>query len=827
MRLLHIKGAREHNLKDIDLDIPLNRIVVITGPSGSGKTTLALDCIYAESRHRYLDSLGLSNSLEPDQMLERPRLDSIENIPPAIAVSYEGLIRPSPRSNASSITGIAQDIRLLFASCGRINCPKCGHIITVLSLDQIIAKVSGLPEGTKFIIVAPIEIKDSDIREKIKSLMASGFTRLRVNSQIISMEEALATKDLSSPGLVIDRLIVKSGIEKRLSESIRLALSQGERTVKILVLSGTETTELEYCETQQCPKCKLTFPQMSPSLFSPWTQLGMCNKCRGNGDKDCECEGTGLNRFARAVTLWGVNIGTIMQLTFEQLYCLLGSFLSETSDNKSDDNITLSDLDTHIEGLKLQQFPEPIKVAGVICSDIYKKLRPIISMGLGYIKLNQRHSELSAGELRRLHLSSAVGKSLTGVLYIIDEPSVGLHPSELSSITKQLVTLRDQGNSLIIIEHNIEIINKADYLIDMGPGAGKDGGEIIVAGSPEEIGDKQESPTSRYLGSKYKDIKIRTPKRPEDFLKIQGIHMPYGQQYNIYIPMNALTCISGVSGSGKSSLLKQIREKLTSITENSYGKSVSPICMDQTDLGKNPVSMPVTYIKAYDYLRKLFARIPEARQRGLTASSFSLSKKGGRCERCKGKGHLSIDLKYLPSIRLKCDVCQGKRFSKEVLSVKYHGLSIADCLDLSVSEAIDIFNRIPPIRDKLMILNSIGLGYLKLGQSASSLSTGESQRMRLARELTKSQGKSHIYLLDEPFRGLHIQDQEQILKLLDRLVQQGNSVIMADNSLLAIKNADWIIEIGPKAGPDGGKPIASGTISDIENNPESMIATYL
>jgi len=807
---LKIKGAKQHNLKNIDIDIPLDSIVVITGVSGSGKSSLAIDCIYNESKYRYLDALGLSHE-EAIYGIERPDVSSIENLPPAISLSYEGLLIKKTTQNAATILGVLPEIRLLFSSCGHVICPKCGYIIKSLSIDQILSETLKLPKQSKLILLAPIIYKE-DVKSTLQKLLKEGFSRIRLNDEIVLTEDALNKKDIAQNSkieIVIDRLILKEAIEKRLLDSLRLALLKGKGRIKVLQLTPNQKI-FDFCEDLICPNCNINFPKPYPEMLSPFSKIGKCPTCQGKSfyhlDKVCkDCNNTGLSLFARSIRIWNLNIAELLSFTFTELEILFESFLKN-------DSSKISKLTNPIfKRLNLSISPQPLEIAQHIVKEILKKISHVTKLGLGYIKLNQLQPTLSAGEVRKLALIATICKSLRGVLFILDEPALGLYPTEVERLLKQLVLLKEGGNSILLIEHSLELISNADFIIEMGPGAGEEGGYIVTTGGIDEIKKDKNSLTAPYLSQK--DIKpIRKTNDPNNFIQLDNLilHPINTNPLSLNLPIRRISCIFGISGSGKTLLLRAIKEKLKE-KESSFDFNI--VALEQSEILKTSLSMPVTYLKIYDHIRRLYARVPEARQIGLKPSHFSLNKKGGRCERCKGLGYLLIELKHLPSIKLRCDVCQGKRFSKEVLSIKYRGLSIDQCLDLSVTEAIKIFSRIPAIRDPLIILKQIGLGYLKLGQSISSLSSGEAQRLRFAKELLNK--KTSIYLLDEPFKGLHPIDQEKIISVLDRLIQAGNTIIMAENNLRAIINSDWIIKMGPGAGNLGGNILYEGVVKDI------------
>jgi excinuclease ABC subunit A len=809
---IDIFNVRQHNLKGFDLSIPLGKITVLTGPSGSGKSTLALDVLFAEGQYRYLESLGLAVKRIVD-LWDRPLVDAIKGLPPPIALEQKPFVR-NPRSSVGTLTGIADFMRLFFATCGRPYCPKCGTEIRALSVDQMADRILDLPEGTKLILMAPLTRRMDliPIDEILNHLKKDGFLRVRIDKKPFILDAPVTLeKKPRSLELVVDRLIVKPGILSRLADSLTLALSQGEGSVTIEILApkeGERPETLAFSEKMTCPECQESFPALSPQVFSCSHPDGMCLSCAGKGknrsDQTCrKCGGTGLNPFARSVRIEDRTFPDLMTWSVHKTCLWLLSFLTEFSEK--------------FRGIRNIQ-------AGIrIIEAILSRLKPLEEMGLGYLGLDRPAKTLSGGEIQRLRLGAQLGRDLTGILYILDEPTTGLHPCEQKALWQNLIHLKDQGNTIIVVEHDLDIIRKADHVIELGPGAADEGGRLVFSGTAGEMAKDQDSVTGPYLkGTRY--LKRHAHKR-----KIHGQVILCNTQKNnlrditVAFPLGCLVCVTGVSGSGKSTLVTDelyhailsdrrggLSKKTRLILKGKLSTMPAVILVDQAPLANARFSMPVTYMGIFTHIRGLFSRIPEARSRGYKASHFSLTRRGGRCERCRGQGFIDLDLQYLPSIRTICDLCGGMRYNREALGIRYKGLNMAEVLDMTVKDAADFFARILRIRRPLEVIERIGLGYLKLGQPACTLSGGEAQRLKLAGELAKQTHESTIYIMDEPSRGLHPRDLERFIPVLDELLEQGHSVILIENHLDIMDLADWIIEMGPGGGPDGGKITAEG-----------------
>ncbi|MDL1959054.1 MAG: ATP-binding cassette domain-containing protein [Deltaproteobacteria bacterium] len=809
---IDIVNVRQHNLKGFDLSIPLGKITVLTGPSGSGKSTLALDVLFAEGQYRYLESLGMAVKRIVD-LWDRPLVDAIKGLPPPIAFEQKPFVR-SPRSSVATLTSIADFMRLFFATCGRPYCPKCQIEIRALSIDQMADRILDLPEGTKLILMAPITRRMDliSLDEILNHLKRDGFLRIRIDGKQFTLDAPVTLeKQPNSLELVVDRLILKPGILSRLVDSLTLALSQGEGSVTIEILPAKKGKRPEihtFSEKMTCPKCQESFPALSPQIFSCSHPDGMCFSCKGKGKnksgQPCpECGGTGLNPFARSVRIGDRAFPDLMTWSVHKAYIWLLSF-----------SMGFSEKFHNIKNIQ----------AGIrIVEAILSRLKPLEEMGLGYIELNRPATTLSGGEIQRLRLGAQLGRELTGILYILDEPTIGLHPREQQALWQNLIHLRDQGNTIIVVEHDLDIIRKADNVIELGPGAADEGGYLVFSGTAENMAKDQNSITGPYLQGK------RRLKRHGHKRKIHGQVIICNAQKNnlrditVAFPLGCLVCVTGVSGSGKSTLVTDelyhalrcepgegSSKKTKLILKGGLSNIPETILVDQTPLTKARFSMPATYMGIFTHIRAVFSRVPEARGRGYKAGYFSLTRKGGRCERCKGQGSIDLDLQYLPSIKINCDLCRGMRYNREALGIRYKGLNMAEVLDMTIKDAADFFARIPRIRRPLEVIERIGLGYLKLGQPACTLSGGEAQRLKLTRELAKQAHDSTIYIMDEPSRGLHPRDLERFISVLDELLEQGHSVILIENQPEILDLADWIIELGPGGGPDGGNIVAKG-----------------
>ncbi|PXF58742.1 MAG: ABC-ATPase UvrA [Deltaproteobacteria bacterium] len=819
---IDIINVRQHNLKGFDLSIPLGKITVLTGPSGSGKSTLALDVLFAEGQYRYLESLGMAVKRIVD-LWDRPLVDAIKGLPPPIALEQKPFVR-SPRSSVATLTGIADLMRLFFATCSRPYCPKCQIEIRTLSVDQMADRILDFPKGTKLILMAPLT-KRMDLippDEILNYLKRDGFLRVRIDKKPFTLDAPVTLdKKPRSLELVVDRLIVKPGILSRLADSLTLALSQGDGSVVIEILPVKKEKRpeiLTFSEKMKCPECLESFPALSPRIFSSSHPDGMCISCNGKGknksDQPCrKCSGTGLNPFARSVRIKDRGFPDLMTWSVHKTYLWLLSFSADFSEK------------SHVI--------KNIQAGARIIEAISSRLKPLEEMGLGYLELDRPTTTLSGGEIQRLRLGAQLGRDLTGILYILDEPTIGLHPREQQALWQNLIHLKNQGNTIIIVEHDLDIIRKADHLIELGPGAADEGGRLVFAGTAEDMAKDQDSVTGPYLQGNRR-LKRHGRKR-KNFGQVILCNAQKNNLKDITVafPLGCLVCVTGVSGSGKSTLVTDelfhaIRgyhrdgpsEKTKLILDGGLSTMPATILVDQAPLAKARFSMPATYMGIFTHIRGLFCRTPEARSRGYKAGYFSLTRKGGRCERCKGQGFIDLDLQYLPSIKTTCDLCGGMRYNREALGIRYKGLTMAEVLDMTVKDAADFFARIPRIRRPLEVIERIGLGYLKLGQPACTLSGGEAQRLKLAKELAKQAHDPTIYIMDEPSRGLHQKDLEKFIPVLEELLEQGHSVILIENQPEILNLADWIIELGPGGGPGGGNIVAEGPPAAANLNPE-------
>ncbi|MBW2164363.1 MAG: ABC-ATPase UvrA [Deltaproteobacteria bacterium] len=739
-------------------------------------------------------------------------MDAIKGLPPPIALEQKPFVR-SPRSSVATLTGVADFMRLFFATSGRPYCPKCQIEIRTLSVDQMADRILDFPEGTKLILMAPLTRRMDLIPpdEILNHLKKDGFLRVRIDKKPFTLDApVILEKKPKSLELVVDRLIVKSGILSRLADSLTLALSQGNGSVVIEILpvkQGERPEILTFSEKMTCPECQESFPTLSPRIFSSSHPDGMCISCNGKGKnksaQPCrKCGGTGLNPFARSVRIEGQGFPDLMTWSVHKTYLWLLSFSAKFSEK--------------FHGIRNIQ-------AGIrIIEAISSRLKPLEEMGLGYLELDRPATTLSGGEIQRLRLGAQLGRDLTGILYILDEPTIGLHPCEQQALWQNLIHLKNQGNTIIVVEHDLDIIRKADHVIELGPGAADEGGRLVFSGTAEDMAKDQNSITGPYLQGNRRLKRHGQKRNTHGQVILCNAHKNNLKDITLAFPLGCLVCVTGVSGSGKSTLVTDelyhaIRgyhrdgpsEKTKLIMEGGLSTMPEIILVDQAPLIKTRFSMPATYMGIFTHIRGLFCRTPEARSRGYKAGYFSLTRKGGRCERCKGQGFIDLDLQYLPSIKTTCDLCGGMRYNREALGIRYKGLTMAEVLDMTVKDAADFFARIR-IRRPLEVIERIGLGYLKLGQSACTFSGGEAQRLKLAKELAKQVHDPTLYIMDEPSRGLHQRDLEKFIPVLEELLEQGHSVILIENQPEILNLADWIIELGPGGGPDGGNIIAEG-----------------
>ncbi|MFH1156449.1 MAG: excinuclease ABC subunit UvrA [Pseudomonadota bacterium] len=918
-----IKGAREHNLKNIDVDIPRNRLVIITGLSGSGKSTLAFDTLYAEGQRRYVESLSTYARQFLGQM-DKPDVDFIDGLSPAIAIEQKTASH-NPRSTVGTVTEIYDYLRLLFARVGTPHCHQCQRPITSMTIDQMTDRVMALAENTRIIMLAPMVTHEKGDHEKlIKRLKKDGFARIRLDGEIIPCDEVPAIRKNSAHSIdaVVDRLIIKPGIEKRLADSMELTLSLTQGILTLLILP--EMTEIQFSEKAVCTACNISYPELSPSSFSFNSPQGACPACDGLGsmtefDIDLIVPDRQLSLREGAIVPWTGKdsvqfaefLDALTAFYDEDIYTpfdnLSPSFQEILINGSGDQEIPFyveqggkrlmykktyegiipnlkrlfHDSDSHLSrenirmfmsykpclrcrGTRLNDISGAVRISEMTISDItalsignafeffsslafsgqkqsiaqgiIKEIRERLSflnnVGLDYLTLNRAAATLSGGESQRIRLATQIGSKLTGVLYVLDEPSIGLHQRDNKRLLETLLHLRDIGNTVLVVEHDEETMMNADHIIDMGPAAGIHGGEVVFSGTPQEILLAENSLTADYLSGK-KQILVPGSRRRGNGLSLV-IHGASGnnlKNIDASFPLGCFICVTGVSGSGKSTLVLTTLYRILANRLFSSRLSAGPhgsvsgiehldkvIHIDQSPIGKTPRSNPATYTGIFSFIREVFAKTPDARTRGYKAGRFSFNVKGGRCEACSGDGIVKIEMHFLPDVYVSCDICRGKRYNRETLDIRYKGKTIADVLDMTVNQALAFFDKIQAIRIKLQTLVDVGLGYVRVGQSATTLSGGEAQRIKLARELSrKSTGKT-IYILDEPTSGLHTDDINRLLVVLNRFVDSGNTVVVIEHNLDVIKVADHVIDLGPEGGDRGGFIVGTGT-------PEALAAT--
>jgi excinuclease ABC subunit A len=830
-----VKGARVHNLKNIDVEIPRDRLVVITGVSGSGKSSLAFDTLYAEGQRRYLESLG-ADARQFLRQMKPPDVDSIEGLSPALAIQQAAGLANS-RSTVGTLTEIYDHLRLLFARLGQPTCLQCGRAILAQTIEQISDQLLLLPEETRLLVMAPVKVgPEVKPHEVFQELTRAGFARVKINGQIheLSEEIPVETDPLHEIDLIVDRLVLRPGIERRLADSLEVASRLGRQVIKVEIIpvAGSEVAETAiFTQKFACQQCGISLPEITPRLFSFNTPEGACPACKGMGmeakprrggkggnnaldvDPCAECKGTRLKQEALAVKLGGKSIAD-----------LTSTAVSGTRE--------------FLQKLKLGK--QGSVIGRKLLEEIGNRLQFLIELGLEYLTLDRSAVTLSGGEAQRVRLATQLGSSLAGVLYVLDEPSVGLHQKDNAQLLALLKQLRDAGNSVIVVEHDQETILAADHIIDIGPGAGVKGGEIVAEGTPQEIMSNTESVTGQYLSGRIKMPIAEGRRRTGEFLVIKGAKEHNLKDITVEIPAGAMTCVTGVSGSGKSSLVMDIlynavAERLHGSThrvgnfDELIGAEIFDrvVGIDQAPIGRTPRSNPATYTGLFEHIRSLFAQLPEARVRGYRSERFSFNAPGGRCEACAGEGVVRVDMQFLPPIYVACENCQGRRYNRETLEIKYKGMSIADVLDLTVQQASDILSTIPGVSERLRALREVGLGYLRLGQPAQTLSGGEAQRVKLARELARKSSGRSLYILDEPTTGLHFDDVRQLMELLHRLTDAGNTVVIIEHNLDVIMSADYVIDLGPGGGDKGGRVVATGTPEDIAGTLESFTGQYL
>ncbi|HAK88748.1 MAG: ABC-ATPase UvrA [Nitrospirae bacterium GWB2_47_37] len=831
-----IKGAREHNLKNIDATMPRDKITVITGPSGSGKSSLAMDTIYAEGQRRYVQSLSAYARQFLEQM-QKPEVDYIEGLSPAIAIDQKTVSR-SPRSTVGTITEIYDYMRVLYTRIGIPYCYQCGSVITTQDLHNIIRAILSLPEGTRVQVLAPIvRERKGEYKKELHQMRMDGFVRARIDGKMTDLMQDVSLKKQQrhTIEIVIDRFIIKHSIERQIKQAIDTSLRHADTVVINLI---DENKDIPFSRTLACPQCGISYPEIEPMLFSFNSKYGACPRCKGIGfegiSEDFEVMGLEFGAAGEELThMTPCKVCGGMRLRKEALNIKLNDIsIGEFS------KMSVRDAGDFVRGLRLSE--REAVISKRVLKEVKDRLSFLDRVGLGYLTLNRPSLTLSGGEAQRIRLATQIGSSLTGVLYVLDEPSIGLHPRDCAKLLKSLSIIRDAGNTILIVEHDEETIRTADHVIDMGPGAGKNGGWIISTGSPDDIMNDTASITGKYLTGRL-EIPVSIKKRKsKEFLKITGASEFNLKNIAVSIPLGVFACVTGVSGSGKSTLIFEILYK--ALSRYLYKSSLLPgqykkiegmekvdkvICIDQSPLGRTPRSNPATYTGIFTFIRDLFSQLPESRVRGYKASRFSFNVSGGRCEACQGDGLKKIEMHFLPDVYVTCDVCKGKRYNKETLDIRYKEKNISDVLEMAISEALEFFSAIPPLKQRLDILEDMGMGYLKLGQPATTLSGGEAQRLRLSKELGKKATGNTLYILDEPTTGLHFVDIQRLLNVINRLVDMGNSVIVIEHDLDIIKSADYIIDLGPEGGDEGGRIIATGTPEEVAKNKESHTGNFL
>jgi len=827
-----IKGARVHNLKNISVDLPKNKLIVFSGVSGSGKSSLAFDTIFAEGQRRYIESLSPYARQFLGQM-DRPDVDEIIGLSPAIAVDQRALSH-NPRSTVGTLTEIYDYLRVLFARLGEVFCPICGRKIEKLSVDEmvdiIIENAKKLKENNVLILSPVVRGRKGEYYQLFYDFLNLGYDRARVDGQIVSLHDRLVLSRYKrhTIEIVMDRVMTSD--QGRLFEAVENAIHYSKGLVNIVFKEGKETDEMLLSSLWTCPKDSFAFPEVEPRLFSFNSPHGACFTCHGLGKTDLflnticpDCHGKRLKPEALSVKINKKNLYEITTLTIERAY----NFFVDYEKNLS-------------ERQKI--------IAQNLIKEIINRLGFLLEVGLDYLSLAREAETLSGGEAQRIRLASQIGSKLSGTLYVLDEPTIGLHERDTDKLIRTLKTLKEQDNTIIVVEHDEKTIRSADYLLDLGPGAGNNGGEVVANGSPTMLlkgSSFSRSLTLAYLREKRRITvpEIRRVKMNET-LKIVGGRANNLKNVDVVIPLRKLIGLTGVSGSGKSSLLYDVLYKNLTKIKSHFEKSLENvskilgseyvdrvIVVDQSPIGRTPRSNPATYTGIFTPIREFFALLPEACERGYTASRFSFnvssSRGGGRCEACEGAGANLIEMHFLPPVLVKCDVCQGKRFNRETLQVEYKGKNISEVLTMTIDEAMEYFKEIYQITEKLQVLQEVGLGYLQLGQSATTLSGGEAQRIKLARELTHRLGKRALYLLDEPTVGLHYYDIEMLLKVLNKLVDRGNTVIVIEHNMHVIKSTDYLIDLGPEGGEKGGRVVAVGTPEEVAKNPHSFTGLYL
>jgi excinuclease ABC subunit A len=909
---IHIEGARQHNLKNLTLDIPRDELVVVCGPSGSGKSTLAFDLVYAEGQRRYVESLSAYARQFLPQM-DKPDVDKIEGLSPAISLEQQSTSR-NPRSTVGTVTEVYDFLRVFYARLGMMYCPKCGKPIAARAADEIIADILSMEQGTKFMVMAPlVEHQKGTHADRLKRLKAQGFVRIRLNGEVMTLDEvpALEKNKKHSIDLVVDRLVLKDGIRGRLADSVELALRFGEGRLIVSIPGGAEQV---HSTESVCPTCKLSLPPLSPQLFSFNSPQGACPRCSGIGsidyfepnllapNKGLSLASGGLlpwknpkvfERYKPALKALGKELGFAADTPFREYSekawnalfhgeketgwpgvvlllergMQLGSqWRDELSRYRQSHPCPACDgarlkpeaLAVRVDDLNISQFcslsitralewlrgrdfrQSQAVIAEPLLKELTHRLGFMENVGLDYISLGRNMSTLSGGEAQRIRLASQLGSGLVGVTYVLDEPSIGLHPKDNERLIRTLRSLQQRGNTVLVVEHDEATILEADTVVELGPGSGMLGGEIVFNGSVKSLLSDSDSLTARYLRG---EMTIPLPEKRRQgsgSIVLRGVTTNNLQDIDCEIPLGALTCVTGPSGSGKSSLVVDSLYKHIALHQSIKVDSPGQIrgidglenierlvAIDQTPIGRTPRSNPATYTKIFDEIRNIFAMTPDARKRGYKPGRFSFNVRGGRCEACGGDGQIRVEMHFLPDIYVTCDVCGGKRYNHETLEVRYKGMNIADVLGMTVRQAKAFFENYPALERRLAVLEDVGLEYLRLGQPATTLSGGEAQRIKISRELGKRSLPGTLYILDEPTTGLHMHEVGKLIRVLHQLVDRGATVVVIEHNTDVIMAADTVIDLGPGGGEYGGRIVSSGTPEEIMADPASVTGSFL
>ena len=846
-----IRGARVHNLKNIDVVIPRDKFTVITGPSGSGKSSLAFDTIYAEGQRRYVESLS-AYARQFLEQLSKPEVESISGLSPTISIEQR-TTSYNPRSTVGTVTEIYDYLRLLYSRVAKPYCWNCEKPIRSQSPQQIVDQILELPTGSKIAILAPIvRGRKGEYQKELVQLRQKGFVRVRVDGEVFDLSDEihLDKNKKHDIDVYVDRIIVqgdKGTLSTRVSESVELSLKLGEGLLSLETTQGSKKTETLMSEKLACPDCQISYPEPEPRTFSFNSPMGACPTCDGLGidpDREDELEKSHADKtnIENEIVPQEISSETApcktcsgARLRKESLHFKL------TEKNISEIcRLSLTEVGEFFQQLQLTE--RELRIADRILKEIRERIRFLLEVGVGYLSLGRSAQTLSGGEAQRIRLATQIGSSLVGVIYILDEPSIGLHQRDNDKLIATLTRLRDLGNTVLVVEHDRDTIERADWVIDLGPGAGTQGGHIVSAGTVKDILASKKSLTGQYLRGELKIPlpKLRRPWKKLPTVTIEGASLNNLKEVTIDFPLGVFTCVTGVSGSGKSTLIidtlyRLLVQHLYRVKYGNLGiKAIhglqnidKVIDIDQSPIGKTPRSNPATYTGLFSLIRDLFAQLPDSKVRGYGPGRYSFNVKGGRCESCQGDGLIKVEMHFLPDVFVQCEVCRGRRYNRETLEVRYKGKNIADILEMTGAEAYPFFDAIPHIKAKLKILNEVGLGYLHLGQNATTLSGGEAQRIKLSKELSRRSTGKTVYILDEPSTGLHFDDVNKLVAILQALVDQGNTVIVIEHNLDIIKVADYVIDLGPEGGRGGGEIVAVGTPEDVAKNSKSYTGRYL